>query len=688
MKRKPRACRSPFPVSISFILSLSVLTFVFFHWLPFASPSFGEEPTTIESESLDYNSETSTYIAKGKVKIKRDLTTVEADEMTYNEKTSELTAEGNVDYNEPEMRIRAKKAELNLDEKTGVLYEAEILSRKDNFHISGDEIEKLGEKEYILKKASATTCDAPVPAWCFSGSDVHVLMGDSLKAKGVVFRIEGLPVLYSPYLSSGLSKERKTGFLSPMVGYTASKGVHLEQPFFWAISDNRDLTLVLDEYTARGLGEGMEYRFLEPDGSKGILWAYHLKDDKLGEDFWDLRGIYDRERDAKLTGYLNMNYINSQDFYTQYNAFFMGGGTRMLDTSSYLNVASGRFLESTGEVSMRLGNSRLFIASQYLVDLQPGVKQTTVAQRLPEVGYFVNPTNVGPIVFSFASTFSNFWRESDPSGQRIDIFPRFSYSFGSDVVINQSLGLRETAYSLSGGDGFGSSPHRESFDYTVTAQTRLMRRYDSFTHIIEPSLGYTFSPSAEANLPVFDSTELYTKTSTVQLSLLNRFLDSNGEFLALRITQPYDSYQNASALNASSQSDRHLLPLTLQAALQRPVSLRAEVAYDFDTGSMERVNSDIGFSLPYKMTLTLGERYNRPENILFYSAGMSYTFSKELSAQTNFWYDARGGGLQDMLATVKYQKQCWGINLTVGKNQSGFSALATIDLLGLGTVKL
>ncbi len=683
-------------------------------WLCFTSvPSFGEEPTTIESESLDYNSDTSTYIAKGKVKIKRGLTTVEADEMTYNEKTSELTAEGNVDYNEPQVRIRAKKAELNLDEKTGVLHEGEIFSRTDNFHIVGDEIEKLGEKEYILKKASATTCDAPVPAWCFSGTDVHVRVGDNLKAKDVVFRIEGLPVLYAPYFSSGLSKERKTGFLSPMVGYTASKGAHLEQPFFWAISDNRDLTLVLDEYSARGLGEGMEYRFLEPDRSKGILWVYHLKDNKLGEDFWDLRGVYDRERDAKLTGYLNINYINSQDFYSQYNAFFLGGGTRMLDASSYLNVASGRFLESTGEVSMRLGNSRLFVASQYLVDLQPGVSQSTVAQRLPEVGYFVNPTNVGPVVFSFTSIFSNFWRESDPSGQRIDIFPRFSYSFGSDVIINQSLGLRETAYSLSGGDGFGSSPHRESFDYTVTAQTRLVRRYDSFTHIIEPSLGYTFTPSAESNLPVFDSTELYTRTSKIQLSVLNRFLDSDGEFLTLRITQPYDSYlnpstqnpstlnasilnasilnasiQNPSIQNASPQSDRHLLPLTLQAALQRPISLRAEVAYDFNTGSMERVNSDIGITLPYKMNLTLGERYNRPENILFYSAGVSYTFSKELSAQTNFWYDARGGGLQDMLATVKYQKQCWGINLTVGKNQSGFSALATIDLLGLGTVRL
>jgi len=674
MIRKFKVQGSKFKVLADTLCSLSFILWLCF----FAVPSFGEEPMTIESESLDYNSETSTYIAKGKVKVKKELTTVEADEMTYNDKTSDLTAEGNVDYNEPETRIRAKRAELNLDRKTGVLYEAEIFSRTDNFHITGDEIQKIGDKEYILKKASATTCDAPVPEWCFSGSDAHVLVGESLTAKDVVFRIEGLPVLYSPYLSSGLSKERKTGFLTPMMGYTQSKGAHLEQPFYWAIADNKDLTLVFDFYTSRGVGEGVEYRFVDPNGSKGSFWAYHIKDDVLAKDFLDLRGVYDTPRDAMLSGFLNVNYINLQEFYSEYNPFFMGGGTRMLDTSSYLNVASGRFLESTGEVALRLGNSRLFMTSQYLVDLKAGVDPSTIAQRLPEVGYFVDPRNIGPVVFSLSSVFSNFWRESNPSGQRMDIYPRFSYNFGSDVVISQSLGLRETAYALSGGGDFGNSPHRESFDYTITAQTRLVKKYDSFTHIVEPSLGYTFSPPAEANLPLFDSTELYTKTATAQLSVLNRFLDSGGEFLTARITQPYDSYQG----------DNHLLPLTLQVALQRPVSVRAETAFDFNTGSVQKVNSDIGIALPYKMNLTLGERYDKTENVLFYSAGVNYVLSKEFSVETNVWYDAKGGGLQDMLARVKYQKQCWGLNMTVGKNQTGYSFLVTVDLLGLGTVRL
>jgi lipopolysaccharide assembly outer membrane protein LptD (OstA) len=321
----------------------------------------------------------------------------------------------------------------------------------------------------------------------------------------------------------------------------------------------------------------------------------------------------------------------------------------------------------------------MFVTSQYLVDLKTGEDASTVAQRLPEAGYFVNPGKLGPVLFSFGSAVSNFWRESDASGWRIDIFPRFSYSFGGDVIISQSLGLRETAYFLSEDDGgFGRSPHRESFDYTVTAQTRLVKKYQSFVHILEPSLGYTFIPSSGSKLPLFDSTELYTKTSKVELSLLNRFLDGSGEFLVMRITQPFDSYQG----------DRPFLPLKLEAAVHRPVTFRGEVSYDINSGRVETFNSDIGIALPHKLLLTVGERYDRRAEIMFYSVGMNYSLSREISAETNFWYDAKNGGLRDMIAKLKYQRQCWGVNMVFTKRDRDYGVSLLFDLLGLGTIKL
>ena len=643
----------------------------------FAAKSSAEGPTTIESETLEYNSGTYTYTARGKVKIKKDSTTVDADEMTYNDESSDVTAEGNVVYEDPDVRIKAERAELNLETKTGILYEAEVYSKKDNYHIAGAEIEKTGETEYALKSASFTTCDAPIPAWCFKGSDVDANVGDRLKARNVTFDIKGLPVLYSPYFSASLGKDRKTGFLIPKLGYIKSKGIHVEQPFYWAISDNMDATLIGDYYAKRGVGEGVEYRFIEPDGLKGSLWAYHLRDRVFKEDFLDLNGYIDSDREARLTGYLSLNYVNSRDFYNEYNPYVLTKGA-FLEPLAYLNMTTGRFLESTGEVALKMDNSRLFVDSQYLVDLQGGVDESTVAQRLPEAGYFMNPREVGPVVFSLASSLSNFWREKDPWGQRLDIYPKFSHSFGSDFVITQTLGLRETAYFLSRNDGFDKSPHRESLDYGITAYTRLIKNYSSFVHIVEPSLSYTFIPSVQASLPLFDSTELYTKTSTVQLSLLNRFLDSHGEFLTVRITQPLDSYRTGNSL----------LPLTLEAAIQRPVGMRGALSYDVNTGIVESVNSDVNLTLSNKSTFSVGERYDRTGDILFLTAGLNYPFTEAIALEGNAWYDAKGGGLRDIMAKLKYKKQCWGVDIVVTKREKDYSVSVLFNLLGLGTVRL
>lgn len=647
-----------------------------------AASSFAQEKAAINSNSLDYDGKTFTYTAKGDVRLERGNVKVQADEIVYNEQSAEVLAEGNVRYEDPRVVIRARKAEVNLELKTGVLYDGEIDTKKDNYHIKSSEIEQTGEDEYTLRSATFTTCDAPLPAWCFKGSQVDAIVGERLKAKNVTFTILGLPVLYSPYFTSSLGNERKTGLLSPSIGYIKSKGIHAEESFYWAISENRDATFVLDGYGRRGIGEGLEYRFLEPDKSKGNLWVYHLRDRKLDEDFWDVRALYDRDRESPLTAYLNLNYINSRLFYSEYNPYIITK-TRGIDSASYLNFTTSRFLESQGEVSMRFDNSRLFLTSQYLVDLKTGVDSSAIAQRLPEVGYFVNPQRVGPVVFSLASHLSNFYREGGASGQRLDVYPKFTHSFGEDFVFTQALGLRETAYLLTRSEEFGNSPHRESLDYTFNAQTRLVKKYASIMHILEPSIGYTYIPPAESNLPLFDSTELYKKTSSAQVSLLNRFIDRNGEFLTVRITQPYDI----------NRDDHHLLPIRLEAAIQRPIAFRGETSYDFNTGRVEDVNSDLYFQLPGKAMFKIGERYNRQEDILFFTIGGSYTFTKSLSAEGSFWYDGNSKTVRDIMAKVKYQKQCWGISVVGTKSQlngsqSDYSISVLFDLLGLGTIKL
>ncbi|MBM4137019.1 MAG: LPS-assembly protein LptD, partial [Nitrospira sp.] len=143
---------------------------------------FAEElPTIITSNSLEYTKETSTYTAKGNVKIQRGDMVIESNEITYNEQTSDVIATENVRYKDPDISFTASRAELNLETKTGKLFDAELLYRKDNYHVSGRVIEKRGEKAYFSTDATFTTCDALVPAWCFRGKNIDAIIGERLE---------------------------------------------------------------------------------------------------------------------------------------------------------------------------------------------------------------------------------------------------------------------------------------------------------------------------------------------------------------------------------------------------------------------------------------------------------------------------------------------------------------------------
>ena len=610
---------------------------------------------TITSETLEYFEDTSTFVAKGSVKATSGDKTIESDEMTYNVQTSDIVATGNVRYNDTEKTFTASKMELNLDEETGRLYEAEIFFEKDNYYISGKDIEKKSENHYFAPEATFSTCDAPVPAWSFKSKDADLLVGDRLESKNTLFYIKDVPALYAPYFFFPFQTERKTGFLMPGIGQSGSRGINVRMPFFWAISENMDATAIMDMYTKRGIGEGLQFRYIEPGGIKGNWWLYHIKDIELDKDFLEVRVLHDERSQEGIGGFLSITYVNEKDFYRQFNP--------------YLEIRTLRFLQSTGEISLPLQNSRLYLLSQYWVDLVEEEKPPP--QRLPEVGYVFNPTKVGPFWFSGMATVSNFWRDEDVMGQRLDIYPRILYELGNEIVLTQALGFRETAYSLHRSEE--DSIHREAIEYSAIAHTSLLKTYGSFTHVLEPSIGYTLITDSE-NLPIFDSTELFKKTSTIELSLINRFFNREKEIVIVKASQAYDA----------NLGDRPFLPFKLELAIKKPepITLRIDTTYDVHEGKLESINSDVRFRIS-QGAIWVGQRYNRLEDIIFYSTGFELTPNKSWYMKGRIWYDAKQKQIGDITMNLKYSSQCWGVNMEFIKKPHDYTFSVMFDLKGI-----
>jgi LPS-assembly protein len=616
--------------------------------------SYADNETVITSDTLSYDHAQKTYAAQGKVKVERDGTILEADQITYNEETSDVVASGNIRYHDNDVTIAADRAELNLETKTGSVFHAEVFYRKDNYRISGSEIRKSGNDYYFSPEATFTTCDGPVPAWCFKGRDMHAKVGDKLTAKDAIFRLKNIPVLYTPVLWAPILTERKTGFLFPYVGYSDSRGFQINIPLYWAISENQDASFIMDEYTERGLGTGIEYRYVWPQNITGRWWGYHIRDRKLSKDFFELRAYHDQRSADRLGGYLNINYVNEIDFYREFK--------------SDIQARTNRFLESTGEISMPFANSRAYLLSQYWVDLKE-FSQDPI-QRLPEAGYVLNPTKAGPFWISGSASAANFWREEGVDGQRMDFFPRIAHVSGEDITVLQSLGLRETAYFLQNSQD--NTHHREALEYSISGHLRLLKKFMSFTHIVEPSLSYTFISTSEDSLPVFDSAELLKKLSLIELALLNRIVNNHGELMVFRISQGFDSYNG----------DRPFIPLLFNIGIKQPLPLRLAAAYNVHTGNIESMNSDVSMKIA-GITFMAGQRYNRLNDVNTYEAGIGIQPFTPLTLNGRIWYDAEQKETREIGLNLIYISQCWGINIGAIKRPDDFSISFLIELKGI-----
>ncbi len=643
-----------------------VIIFLYFllltaHCLLLSNDCSAEEPQiVITSDSLEYFTETKIYSARGSVEILKEGSITKADEITYYEETSELVAEGNVLYDDENISIKAKRAELNIDAKTGKLFDAEVFYKKGNYYLSGEVIEKRGENYYYSPKASFTTCDADVPAWCFKGKEVDALIGKRLKAKDVSLRIKDVPVLYTPYLWAPIITERQTGFLMPVVSYSKSRGLSLNVPFFWAISENRDATFILDIYSERGIGTGAEYRFIKPGGIKSNWWAYHIRDSELKKDFWEISALHENRYAGKLGGFLSINYVNEEDYYSEY--------------SPYLEVRTQRFLESTGELNTNFTNSRLYLLSQYWVDLK--YDNGEVPHKLPEAGYVLNYRRMGSFMFSSIVNAANLWREEGLSAGRIDVYPKLLYSIGKEYVVSQTVSLRGTAYSFYRNENIDdNSVQRSAFEYDIIGHTRLFRKYSYLTHVVEPSVRYHYISTSENDLPVFDSSELYKRTSRLELSVLNRIMDRDKEIFLLRITQGVEAYLG----------DRPFLPLAIEAGIKEPVMLKIAADYNVHTGDFETVSSDMSFNVS-KISLSFGQRYNREEDIMLFHAQMEFNPYKFLQLAGRLWYDAERDSIRDIALSLGYLRQCWGINLEFTKKPGDFTLLVMFELTGISKV--
>ena len=536
-----------------------------------------EGPVDIEADDLIYEKEAQLYEAHGQVEVSRGDFSLKADHVRLNMASKDLVAWGNVLLREGEDVIECQRLEVNIETRLGKIHQAKLFLKDQNFHITGREAEKLGENHYRIRDGSLTTCDARRPPWKFTVKEIEVkemALGGWGIAKGPIFYLEGIPVLYFPWGAFPVRLERQTGFLIPQAGYSSKYGPELKNGFYWAFAKNMDTTFYFDWLGDRGFKEGLEFRYAFARETKGQANFYFIDDHVFNKNRYAF--FVEHQQKLPYDFYLKADINRVSDH--QYFQDFLDENLPETAKKAQIDMWSLSQLRSV-VFGGKNWDSFSFLSQAAVYDnFDPKQNNDETVQILPQISFYAHPQSLfkTPLFYDLASSYTYFWREKGVETHRGDLFPRISYPMRLLNVLKfeSDVGLRETVYrSYNDRTGtFEGWKSRETLEANAQISTEFYRVYDAesfpkisnlfkvakWMHTIEPTISYTYRPRVnQDDLPVFDEVDRIPFTNQITYGITQRLVGkpekegiSSGpfEYAKLKIFQSY-SLENPSWFN-------------------------------------------------------------------------------------------------------------------------------------------
>ena len=232
------------------------------------TPLDRNQPVGFTADSIEYNRDTGLVTATGHVEAWQNDHLLRADKITFDRNTNVAAASGHVTIVEPDGQVLfADYAELTQGMREGVLTGMRVLLA-ENGKLAANGARRTDGQINELTHAVYTTCDlcktdpTKPPLWQLRAlTATQDIEHKRIEYHDALLDIDGLPVAYIPYLSTpDPSVRRASGFLTPSFGEISHVGAFFEQPYFWAIDDNQDLTVSPEIASESGQQLSLEYR--------------------------------------------------------------------------------------------------------------------------------------------------------------------------------------------------------------------------------------------------------------------------------------------------------------------------------------------------------------------------------------------------------------------------------------------
>lgn len=698
----------------SFSLFVLMLVLLFFplsglsQISPLMKYEYTREPVRIRADSITYDDSNKTYVAEGKVEIFQADRKLTADRVVLNSGTQEAEATGSVLLVQGDDFLRSERMKIALDTNLGIVIHGTLFLKKQNYYLRGEEIERVGENTYRVRGGTFTTCNGDSPAWRFGGSEALIVLEEYADIWGATFQIKNVPILYAPYLVLPVKTERQSGFLFPRIGYSNTSGANLGLAYFWAIARNMDATFYLDEFTTKGVGEGLEYRYVRKAESSGSLYAYHIRESETYRNKYTDR--LDRTADRWQVDYLHEEYF-SPTFFAKTRLRDFSDREYFRDYGSTYGEQSSESAYSFLSLTKTWERFSMFGEARRTVDLRQ--EDPTTLQYYPTTNFagIQQPLWGTPLYFNFNSGYGYFYRDQGPTGQRVDLFPQVSLPLRwGGLEFNTQVGGRETWYPGIN-ESAGNSQSRQLWNFQTSLGADIYRIFETdskslpkLKHVIRPEIGYLYIPHVDqTNIPYYDvpvpqaNAVFYGFSSRLIGKVVDGSTSRYHEYVYFKMAQQYNISeatlpQNSInpvpvPLNPPNDSQKHfgLINTELRLKGTKYVTLENITNYDPNQNRVETNYTTLGLSdsrgdglsLEYNWVKGSQEQINGSLLVRIFPF-LDFTFARRYSLFDHSTLDTTYGFI--------YRHQCWSLQVTYTETPSIAGAPAQKNILFMFTL--
>ncbi len=566
------------------------LIYLFILWI--LTVAFPSESMYIISDKL-YLHENGNIEASGKAEVYFKNYTIKAENVLYIKSERRIVATGNVYIKAPHENLEAEGSEAEILLEDGKGYIKDVKGKYRSFYIEVENLRRVEEEKYEATEGNITTCppEDKEAVICFSKA---VITDKYVFSYNNTLRIWNIPILYSPIWIAPVG-DRRSGLLEPMIGTDTYNMIIYRQPFYWAISRDKDLTLTLDYRSEQADGIELEYRQVFSSYSRLRLNAFYYKEPFPPGIWWQGREMEefkeDRYRFKLDSNYkdLRLGFDIASDSYIIEDIYF----TRERETLPYLTS----YIDYHKDFNDILFT---FSAKKFYDLTQPDGFKTI--DRLPEIGIFMRNKKINKwLYFNSEMYYTNFYQEEGLKSHRFLFRPQLNTNIRIGKFTDYISITQINNYYLPYG---GFQGEKDTLISTYEIENRIPifwskdwgdLKKDTIFEIV-----YKYQPNTYDNMQ-FDVFDEINRKSEIKFRISSDTYSEETTYFSLFAEGGYNYLGSYFMPTDGKLIEEKLLPLRVAMNL-RPisyVSYSQDMYYDFNLKDIVRITNNL--NLNYKV---------------------------------------------------------------------------------------